>query len=183
MEPVSKPRSKAAKKPIPSYSRPHRLSVDIPKTSASVLVVVPPARDEAYGSFTPTASVFSSLRHLMSTHSRPTLFAPFRRARHASMFEWPDSDTLSDVSSPPSSPAPSHARLAPPTIPSISRTSSYGTSGVLSPASSSSTTLSDTNDASTVPFPKTKLNPILDSLERKLSKMRKVWRDVVFQNL
>ncbi|THV05303.1 hypothetical protein K435DRAFT_961376 [Dendrothele bispora CBS 962.96] len=160
----TKSRSKGARRP--SFSRPRKLSIDIPRTSASVSVALSSTGDEAYGSFTPTSPVFSSLKHLVASHSRPSLFSSFRRTRHTSMFEWPDSDTPSELLSPPASPVMPHARLAPPPVPSISRSSSYGTPGLLSPASSSSTTLHEVNDASAVPFPKTKLNPILDSLEQ-----------------
>ncbi|KAF5369393.1 hypothetical protein D9758_002668 [Tetrapyrgos nigripes] len=167
MDPVTNYHSRTARKAAKSFSRPRKLSLQTSKASASITAATPVARDDAYGSFTPTTPVFSSLRHIASSRPRTSLFVPFTRKRHTSMFEWPDSDG----SSPPSSPMLSQA-------PSICRTISYDGTEVYSPASSSTTTLPDIKQPATTHSKKSQNYAPNESIVLHVEKLGQIFQDV-----
>jgi len=163
-----RPTQKRAPSLLSNYSG-HSCLKTSPSPAIPVILKAETQTLKAYGAFTPTSSAFPSLKYFadstLSTSILPSLTGITRRRRKPSQLVWridyePISDSSTHSSSEGSSPVSSiHPLHTPPSIPSISRTTSY--SAAPSPATLFSTTLFDE------PTPKVSLHKALATLEKK----------------
>ncbi|KAJ3775519.1 hypothetical protein FB446DRAFT_724842 [Lentinula raphanica] len=144
-----------------SFSQPCQTLIDFAKPDSGAIT------ESVHGSFTPTSSAFPCLSTLATLHNPSTIFQPagYFRRRQYSMLEWPDVHSPfegSDTSSIPASPTFSSRSSRAPSIPRITRTSSYDTHASVS----SSTSYSDETLLPSRLKP-LEINPIFSELERK----------------
>lgn len=140
-------------------SRPCQTLLGFPKSSSGIST--PLETEVAHGSFTPTSAAFPCLTNLITSNYPAFTFGGYSRRRRLSLYcAERHAETGSDTSSVPAS--PTSLFDSSPSIPGITRTSSYDTH------SSTSSTLSLLDEPlHRIRAKSSEMNPILLELERK----------------